>query len=81
MHVGEDRPIICRPSDEEVRFCTNPRMRTENEYCNATMDCTSSCRCFDGMNARMTNTDQFTMNGIDGQGKPIKNLDLVSRTC
>ena len=67
--IGGRGPIICRPSDEEVTFCANPRMRGENDYCNATVDCTSSCRCFDGRNERMTNTDEFTLNGIDGQGE------------
>ena len=73
IYIGGRGPIICRPSAEEEMFCTNPRMRgpDESDYCNATVDCTSSCRCFDGMNPRMTNTDEFTMNGIDGQGKKI----------
>ena len=76
--LGGRGPIICRPSADEVAFCNNPRMRgpDESDYCNATVDCTSSCRCFDGMNPRMTNTDEFTMNGIDGQGKKLILLRL-----
>ena len=61
--------MICRPSNEEVTFCANPATRDQSSYCNATVDCTSSCRCFDGMNEHTDNSPEFTMNGIDEQGE------------
>ena len=44
-------------------------MRSQN--CSSGDPCSSSCRCFDGKNERMDNTEEFSVDGIEGQGEMI----------
>ena len=64
-------PLICRSSNEEKQFCTNNTARAANNYCSARMDCTSDCRCFDGLMMRMDNTPEFNINEIEGQSESM----------
>ena len=42
-------------------------MRSQN--CSSNDPCSSSCRCFDGKNEQMKNTEEFNVDGIEGQGE------------
>ena len=62
-------PGICQPSDAEYLFCSLDRALPRSQNCSSGDPCTSSCRCFDGKNERTDNTEEFSMDGIEGQGE------------
>ena len=64
-------PIICRPVTREISFCTRDGTPTRTQNCTSDESCSSSCRCFNGKDEQQGNTEEFTVNGIDGQGKYV----------
>ena len=64
-------PIICRPAAREISFCNGGGTSTRTQNCTSDESCSSSCRCFNGKDEQQGNTEEFTVNGIDGQGKYI----------
>ena len=63
-------PAICRPSAEEFTFCrSSDGTGMRNQNCSTNDSCSSNCRCFDGKNERMDNTEEFNVDGIQGQGE------------
>ena len=54
---------------EEFEFCSRDGTPMRSRNCSSNDTCSSSCRCFDGKNEQMENTEEFNVDGIEGQGE------------